>query len=196
MCRRRCRGLCRDGALRARTRRAGRSAARSVLTTSARCRPDRRVDNTRPVAKTYSDPVGDAYRGRDDITRVRISDLRGVVTFSIDVKNPRPPYIEITFDTNCDGNDNYDLNISRGAPDLERLDTNSDMFQMRAPTIVRTASPRDPGTITYTFRFSSQQFGGTTAFRFHAWTELGAHTVSDFAPDGDGAYWYYDLLSR
>ena len=167
--------------------------------TSASCRPDRRVNNTRPVEKVYRDPVGDAEAGHGDITGVGISDLQGIVTFSVDVKNMRDTLV-IDFDTNCDGHTNYLLSLWRdGSAELDRLNTNDEMFQMLPPTIVRTSSRRVVGATTYTFRFRSTRFGGTTAFRFEAHVDTPRFAdVSDWAPNGadDDARWYYDLLSR
>jgi len=167
---------------------------------SASCRPDRRVNNTRPVEKAYRDPVGDAEAGHGDITGVWISDLRGVVTFSIDVKNMRRDGLVIALDTNCDSHDDYVLSLGdRGSAELDRINANDEMFQMLAPTIVRTSSRHLVGATTYTFRFRSTRFGGTTAFRFEAHVDTPTFAdVSDWAPNGadDDARWYYDLLSR
>jgi hypothetical protein len=159
------------------------------------CHPDRRVNITRPVEKAYRDPVGDAYPGHGDITSIRISDLQGVVTFKIDIKNmARRDRLVIYFDTNCNGYgfDNYILLFERGYPaELSRLNKNSDLFPMRPPRIQRHGS-------TYTFQFSSNRFGGTTAFRFNMainFTQDNLSDLSDVAPDHSD-YAHYDLLSR
>jgi hypothetical protein len=75
--------------------------------TSASCHPDREVNITGPVEKAYRDPVGDAVAGHGDITGAWISDLRGVVTFKIDVKNMPHDLLVIDFDTNCDDYEDY-----------------------------------------------------------------------------------------
>jgi hypothetical protein len=165
--------------------------------TSAACRPDRLPTHPRRVEKSYPDPVGDAEAGHGDIAGVWISDLWGVVTFKIDVKNLRHDLLVIAFDTNCDDHDNYVLSLgSRGGAELDRINTNDEMFEMVAPTIVRTPSHRVVGATTHTFRFNSSYFGGTSAFRFEAHVDTPRFAdVSDWAPDNQDAYWYYDLLS-
>jgi hypothetical protein len=170
---------------------------------SASCHPDRQVNITRPVEKAYRDPVRDAVVARHgDITGAWISDLRGVVTFKIDVKKMSHDTLVIVFDTNCDRYEDYLLGVwgrsLGGSVELDRLEKSQE-FEMGAPTIVRTRSRRTVGAITFTFRFSSSRFGGTTAFRFWAWVDtknpLGGVDTSDWAPDNH-TYWYYDLLSR
>jgi hypothetical protein len=169
--------------------------------TSASCHPDREVNITGPVEKAYRDPVGDAVAGHGDITGAWISDLRGVVTFKIDVKNMPHDLLVIDFDTNCDDYEDYlvgvyGLRTNGGSVELYRFN-GKERFPSRAPTIVRTRSRRTVGATTYTFRFSSSRFGGTTAFRFKA--HMSPPTIyerSDWAPDNKYDYWYYDLLSR
>lgn len=168
-----------------------RAAGRTALS----CRPDHRVGNARAVVKVYRDAVGDAEAGHGDITGVRISDTSGLVTFGLDVKNLRDTVV-VTFDTNCDNREDYVLSFwSRGGGDLNRINRNYSMSEMRAPTIARKPSRSTVGATTYTFRFTSSYFGKATAFRFeaHVDTERWAD-VSDTAPDA--GYWHYDLLSR
>jgi len=166
---------------------------------SAECLVDRRVNDPRPVEKSYRDAVGDAEAGHGDITGVWISDSKGVVTFSTDVKNLHDTLV-VDFDTDCDGHDNYTISLwARGKAQLYRLNTNDEMFKITAPKIVRTPSRHLTGATAYTFHFTSKRFGGTTAFFFEAHVDTPRFAdVSDWAPNGadDGAHWYYDLLSR
>jgi hypothetical protein len=161
----------------------------SVIDRSALCRPDRRINLTRAVVKVYKDPVGDRLAGHGDITGVRISDIRGVVTFTINVTNLRNDYLVTSFYTNCDPNGNhYVLSVWRGGVELERVNEHDEIFPMPPASISRSGN-------TITFRFSSSRFGRTTAFLFEAHLDTPqTATVSDWAPDHD--YWYYDLLSR
>jgi hypothetical protein len=102
---------------------------------STPCRPDRRVNITRPVEKAYRDPIGDMMAGHSDIVGIWISDLRGVVTVKIDVKGTKDGLL-IFFDTNCDGYENYplyqDLGLGSGRVELWRENKDSEIFAMRA----------------------------------------------------------------
>jgi hypothetical protein len=64
--------------------------------------------------------------------------------------------------------------------------------------VFRRRSRRTVGAITYTFRFSSRQFGGATAFRFDAGVQspTDPYGVTDTAPHLFHDSFYYDLLSR
>jgi hypothetical protein len=157
---------------------------------TAACRPDRRVNITRPVEKAYRDPIGDAKGG--DITGMWISDLRGVVTFKIDAKNLGDTSLVVNFNTRCSGIENYKLTIwPRGATLLYNVPNGSE----RHVAVFRRRSHRTVGAITYTFRFSSRQFGGATAFRFDAGVNSPTSPY-DTAPHVFWDFFYYDLLSR
>jgi hypothetical protein len=174
------------------------------------CRPDRRVNSTRPVEKAYRDPIGDAEPGHGDITGVWISDLRGVITFSFDVKHPgRNDGLSVAFDTHClpykYRDSNYALlfwtrsnNFSN--VELWRFKKDHEIVQLPPPTIIRTRSRRSADAYTYTFRINSSRLGGATAFKFIVAVSFkppgeGLSGPSDNFPTS-GYYAYYDLLSR
>jgi len=162
----------------------------SVIDRSASCRPDRRINVTRAVVKVYKDPVGDQRAGHGDITGVRISDIRGVVTFTINVRNLRNDYMVISFYTDCDpSGDHYVLSVWREGVGLgrllERVNEHEEIFPMPPPSISRSGS-------AITFRFSASRLGRTTAFLFEAHLDTPqCCNESDWT-----GLWNYDLLSR
>ena len=63
---------------------------------------------------------------------------------------------------------------------------------------MQVRSRRVVAATSYTFRFSSSGFGGTSAFRFEAHVDTPRFAdASDWAPNGadDDSRWYYDVLS-
>jgi hypothetical protein len=166
--------------------------ASGVLGSTARCRPDGRVALTRPVVKTYRDPLGDNLRGHADVTTVRISDARSVVTFEIALRQLASDGALVYFDTNCDSEPEFGLWLADTDVALEHY-VNGEIHRQSPP---QASVARSGATWTWKLRIPALRFGGLTAFRFnvHVDTEV-QEQISDYAPDYEG-WWYYDLKSR
>jgi hypothetical protein len=139
----------------------------------------------------YNDPAGDAKSGAPDITSIVISDTGGAVTVAMTATGLVPgTSAAVWFDTDqnpstgdpMDGTD-YAVQVDNVAgtgiqPWFLKWD-GSDWVEL-TPTPPMTYSAQGD---TYTFTFSSADFGGTTAFDFYGWSWVVGSAGDDFIPD-------------
>jgi hypothetical protein len=146
----------------------------------------------RPTAGGYTDPRGDA-NGGPDITRVAISDARGIVTLKVTVSGMKigrgGPAKGATFyvglDTDKNGKSNYFLDVYTDATGVSwDIEGATEKVLKQTPTMSFFSSGN-----TFTFKLGSGDMGGATGFDYYVSSAMqdaasGKRLDGDDAPDG------------